>query len=90
MNTIARITAIILIILGILVMLGGVATVVVGLARSGQHALSVAPVRPGAGLVGLLTGFGLAIFLFIQGMIVIATGEGLYLLADLARKMPSA
>ncbi len=89
MNTIARITAIILIILGILVMLGGAATVVVGLARSGQHALSVAPARSGAGLGGLLTGIGLAIFLFVQGMIVIAAGEGLYLLADLARKMPA-
>ncbi len=89
MNTIARITAIILIILGILVMLSGVATVVVGALRSGQHTLSGAPVRPAAGLAGLLTGFGLAVFLFVQGMIVIATGEGLYLLADLARKMPS-
>ncbi len=90
MNTIARITAIILIILGILVMLGGVATVVVGAVRSGQRTLSAAPARPAAGLGGLLTGIGLAIFLFVQGMIVIATGEGLYLLADLARRMPSS
>lgn len=90
MNTIARITAIILIILGILVMLGGVATVVVGAVRSGQRALSAAPTRPAAGLGGLLTGFGLAIFLFVQGVVIIATGEGFYLLADLARRMPSA
>jgi hypothetical protein len=90
MNTIARITAIILIILGILVMLGGVATGIIGAVRSGQRATSAAPTRPAAGLGGLLTGLGLAIFLFVQGMIVIATGEGLYLLADLAHKMPSA
>ncbi len=90
MNTIARITAISLIILGILVMLGGAATGVIGAVRSGQHALSSASARPAAGLGGLLTGIGLAIFLFVQGMLVVATGEGLYLLADLARKMPSA
>ncbi len=90
MNTIARITAFILIILGILVMLAGVATVAAGAIRSGQRALSTAPVRPAAGLGGLLTGVGLVAFLFVQGMIVVAAGEGLYLLADLARKMPSA
>ncbi len=90
MNTIARITAIILIILGLLVMLGGAATVVVGALRSGQRALSAAPARPATGLGGLLTGLGLIVFLFVQGMIVIAAGEGLYLLADLARKLPPA
>ncbi len=90
MNTIARITAIILIILGILVMLGGVATVVVGAVRSGQRASSAAPARPAAGFGSLLTGIGLSLYLFVQGMIVVATGEGLYLLADLARKMPAS
>ena len=90
MNTIARITAIILIILGILVLLGGAATGVIGLIRSGQRALSAAPARPAAVGGGLLTGFGLAAFLLVQGMIVIATGEGLYLLSELVRKMPTA
>ncbi len=90
MNTIARITAVILIILGILVMLGGIVTVGLGAIRSGQRAFSAAPARPAAGLGVLLTGIGFAIFLFVQGMIVIATGEGLYLLAAVARKMPSA
>ncbi len=90
MNTIARITAVILIILGLLVMMGGVATATFGAVRSGQRALSAAPTRPAAGLGGLLTGLGLAIFLFAQGMMVVAAGEGLYLLADLARKTPSA
>lgn len=90
MNTIARITAIVLIVLGILVMLGGVATIAVGAVRSGQRAPSTAPIRPAARLGGLLTSIGLVAFLFVQGAVVIATGEGLYLLADLARKMPSA
>ncbi len=90
MNTVARITAIVLIILGILVMLGGVATVAIGAVRSGQRASSAAPVRPAGRLGGLLTGVGLVAFLFIQGAVVTATGEGLYLLADLARKMASA
>lgn len=90
MNTIARITAILLIAVGLLVMLGGVATLVVGAVRSGQRALSAAPVRPAAGLGGLLNGLGLVVFLFVEGLIVIATGEGLYLLADLARRMPHA
>ncbi len=90
MNSIARITAIILIILGILVMLGGIVSVGLGAIRSGQRALSAAPARPAARLGGLLSGIGLAIFLFVQGMIVIAGGEGLYLLADLTRKTPSA
>ena len=90
MNTIARITAVILIVLGILIMLGGIVSVGLGAIRSGQRALFLSPVRPAAGLGGLLTGIGLAIFLFVQGMIVVATGEGLYLLAVVARKMPSA
>jgi hypothetical protein len=84
MTTIARITAIILIVLGILVMLGGVATAVGGILRSGQHITAAAVQRP----AGLINGFALALLIFAQGIIVIASGEGLYLLAALARKMP--
>ncbi len=85
MKTIARITAIILIVLGILVMLGGIATGIGGALHFGQRALNgsgTAPARTG----GLLGGTALAIILFIQGVMVIATGEGLYLLADLASR----
>ncbi len=88
MKTIARITAIILIILGLLVMLGGITTVAIGALRSGQRALSAAP-RP-AGLGGVISGLALAVILFVQGLVVIATGEGLYLLADISHRLPAA
>jgi hypothetical protein len=84
MTTIARITAIILIVLGILVMLGGVATAVGGIVRAGPRITAAGIQRP----AGVINGFALAALIFVQGMIVIASGEGLYLLAALTRKMP--
>jgi hypothetical protein len=98
MKTFARITAVILIIFGILVMLGGLTTGVIGIVRAGSRALGAAPLQPalraaGGGLLfGGLGGLILVIFIVIQGLMIVATGEGLFLLANLAGKMilPSA
>ncbi len=97
MKTLARITAVILIILGILVMLGGLTLGVVGIVRAGSRALGAAPLQPAlraasGGLFGGLGGLILVIFIVIQGLLIVATGEGLFLLANLSEKMipPSA
>jgi hypothetical protein len=86
MYTLARITAIVLIILGILVLLGGLAAGVTGAVRTGTRALGAAPAQGGPRLGGLLSGFALGVFLFIQGLMIIAMGEGLFLLAGLSKK----
>ena len=88
MKTMARITAVILIILGIIVMLGGMTLGVIGVVRAGSRALGVSPLQPGlraasGGLFGGLGGLILVVFIFIQGVMIAATGEGLYLLAKL-------
>jgi predicted PurR-regulated permease PerM len=85
MITIARITAIVLIILGMLVMLGGVAVGVTGAIHAGLRAANVSSVPMRAGGIG---GVLLVVFIFVQGLMVTATGEGLYLLAQLAGKGP--
>ena len=97
MKTLARITAVILIIFGILVMLGGLTMGVIGIVRAGSRALGAAPLQPalraaGGGLFGGLGGLILVIFIVIQGLMIIATGEGLFLLANLSEKIipPSA
>jgi len=92
MKTLARITAVILIIFGILVMLGGLTMGGIGIVRAGSRALSAAPLQPGlraagGGLFNGLGGLILVIFVFMQGWMIIATGEGLYLLANLSEKM---
>ena len=96
MKTLARITAVILIILGILVTLGGLTMGVVGIVRAGSRTLGAAPLQPAlraaGGLFGGLGGLILVIFIVIQGLKIVATGEGLFLLANLSEKMipPSA
>jgi hypothetical protein len=97
MKTLARITAVILIIFGILVMLGGLTLGVIGIVRAGSRALGAAPLQPAlraasGGLFGGLGGLILVIFIVIQGLLIVATGEGLFLLANLSEKMipPSA
>jgi hypothetical protein len=97
MKTLARITAVILIILGILVMLGGLTLGVIGIVRAGSRALGAVPLQPAlrAASGGLFSGLGgliLVIFIVIQGLLIVATGEGLFLLANLSEKMipPSA
>ena len=83
MKTFARITAIVLIVVGILLLFGGVALGVTGLVRSLMNVTTAAPLRAG-GAVGLI----LLAFIFVEGLTVTAFGEGLFILADLANKLP--
>ncbi len=86
MNTIARITAFILILLGILIILGGLGLGVTGALRAITNTTAAAhPLRAG-GSIGLIA-IGI---IFIEGITVTAFGEGLYLLADLTKKLRSA
>jgi hypothetical protein len=90
MKTLARITAIVLIVLGILIMLGGLSLGILGIVRAGARVLSSLPTQPGlrtAGTFGGLSGLILVIYIFVQGLMNVAIGEGLYLLANLADKM---
>jgi len=92
MKTLARITAVILIIVGIIIMLSGVTMGVIGLVRAGSRTLGATPLQPGlrvtsVGLFGGLGGLILVIFIVIQGLMIVATGEGLYLLANVSEKM---
>lgn len=83
MKTIARITAFVLIALGLLIMIGGAALGVTG----ALHAITNTPaaVRPlrAGGTIGLIA-IG---FIFVEGLTVIGIGEGLYLLADMVNKI---
>ena len=84
MKTFARITAIVLIVIGILLLFGGVVLGVTGLVRSLMNVTAaVRPVR-GSGAIGLI----LLAFIFVEGLTVTALGEGLFLLADIANKLP--
>ena len=84
MKTFARITAIVLIVVGILLLFGGVALGVTGLVRSLMNVTATArPLRAG-GTVGLI----LLSFIIVEGLTVTALGEGLFILADIANKLP--
>ena len=70
MKTFARITAVILIIFGILVMLGGLTMGVIGIVRAASRAVGTAPLQPelrvaGGALFGGLGGLILVIFILI-------------------------
>ena len=91
MKTLARITAVILIIYGILIMLGGLSMGIIGIVRAGSRALGAVPFQPAlraadGGLFAGLGGLILVIFIVIQGLMIVATGEGLFLLASLSEK----
>jgi hypothetical protein len=84
MKTFARITAIVLIVIGILLLFGGLALAVTGVVRSLMNVTAAArPLRAG-GTAGLI----LLAFIFVEGLTVTALGEGLFLLADIANKLP--
>jgi len=86
MKTFAQITAIILIISGLLILLGGLALGVTGAIRSIMNVAAAArPVR-----IGGANGLILLAFIFVEGLTVTALGEGLFLLADIAHKLPTA
>ena len=82
MKTLARITAVVLIVVGILGMLSALAAGTTGVVRSLMaFGAAARPVRAG-GFVSLL----LVAYLFTQGLVVMGIGEGLYTLAALANK----
>lgn len=90
MEKAAKFSAILLIILGLLVILGGFAFGVFSIARLGLGPLLRMQAMPfGRGLpfannVGL--GFLVMVIAFTQGIGLVGMGEGLYLLAKLASK----
>lgn len=81
MSILAKITAIILILIGILVMIAGVITAINGL----MNISNVPGVRP---FMGPMMNTGLILLaataIFLQGLTVTAVGEVLYLLAQIA------
>ena len=86
MNTFTRITAFVLILLGILIILGGLGMAATGVVRAILNTTTAArPLRAG-GSIGLIA----IAFIFIQGLTVTALGEGLYLLTDLTNKLRPA
>jgi hypothetical protein len=84
MKTFARITAIILIITGILILFGGLALGITGSIRFLMNATPAARTLRAGGPIGLIT----LAFVSIEGLSVSALGEGLYLLADISNKLP--
>jgi hypothetical protein len=85
MKTFARITAIIMIITGILILFGGLALGITGTIRFLTNTVAAArPLRTG-GAIGLVA----IAFVFVEGLSVTALGEGLYLLTDITNKLPS-
>ncbi len=82
MTTIARITAVILIVLGILVMLGGLALGITGAIRSMMNLATAArPIRAGG-----ITGLFVVALVITHGLLVTGAGEGLYLLTGLSHR----
>ncbi len=86
MNTFARITAFVLIILGILIIIGGCVLGATGAVRAVMNVATAARPLRGGGSLGVI----LVVFIFIEGLTVTAIGEGLYLLADLPNKLRPA
>lgn len=85
METFSRITAMLLIITGILIILGCLALGATGTIRFLINIPAAAhPLRAG-GSLGLIV---LSI-IFIQGLTITALGEGLYLLGDVVIKQPA-
>ena len=82
MKTLARITAIVLIVLGIVVMLSSLAIGVTGAVRGILGAATVVR-APRANLTGLLV----ILLVFAHGLFIMGAGEGLYLVAGLANKV---
>lgn len=94
MTRAAKITAWVLIVVGVLVILIGLAgasagvaqAVLGGVGRMGRLPGRM-PVQMGTGLLGVGLVGGLA---FLQGLVLLALGEALYLLAGLSPRKPAA
>ncbi len=93
MQTFVKVTAVIILIVGVLVMLVGFGVGVAGIFRSGMGltmagGLGRAPFRQGlAAAPSVFPGLNLlaGLIIFVQGLITAALGEGLYLIANIAR-----
>ncbi|MGE5220973.1 MAG: hypothetical protein ACM3PY_00955 [Omnitrophica WOR_2 bacterium] len=92
MNTFARLTAVVMILLGILVMLFAIVGGVFGVARIGLGTVQPTPTFPPANpffvipqIVGAGIGLLVGLVMFIQGLILTALGEGIYLAAEIAQ-----
>jgi hypothetical protein len=87
MGVLAKITAIILIVIGLLVMLTGVLAGLTGLFRMGNLPSGISPYMPMMQSAGL--GFGISLLvggvIFGQGLMLAAVGEALYLISNIAR-----
>jgi hypothetical protein len=86
MKTFGRITALVLIVVGMLLVLGAIAGSAIGAARGLLHSAAAIPQARGAGVSGML----LFVLLFAHGLLVMGVGEGLYMLTDLASRKPTA
>jgi len=82
MKTFAKITAIALIVLGILLMLGGPVLALTSAFSLRQVGAVVNRLPPRSGLTNL--GILIALGTFIHGLVLMASGQGLYLLVSLA------
>jgi hypothetical protein len=86
MNRFPRITAFILILLGILILIGSLVFGVTGALDALMNTATAArPLRAG-GSIGLIA----VVLIFAEGLTVTAIGEGLYLLVDLPHKLRPA
>jgi hypothetical protein len=93
MGKVARITAIVLIVLGILVILVGFAFGFASLLRLGFRPMMLrargTPMIPMTGVAGVGAGLLVLAVAFIQGLLMVAWGEGLYLLSKIAKQIPT-
>ncbi len=82
MKTFARITAVLLIIFGILIVLAVIALGLIGAFREVLRLTGTLPPAHGAGLAGLVS----LLFFLGYGLLVTGMGQGLYLLAGIASR----
>ncbi len=89
MSTLAKITGVVIFIIGILIVLAGIVVGVVGLFRGGLIAnqMPFTPGSPFSGPAQAFTGLGLfaGLGVFLYGLMVIIFGEVIYLVGDIAR-----
>jgi hypothetical protein len=83
MKILARITAIVLIISGILLLFGSLTLGLTGAIRS-IFETTATPLRTGRAIGLIADGF-----IFVLGLTITALGEGLYLLTDIANRHPA-
>ena len=89
MRTFARITAVVLMLLGVLLIVAALVAGAAGIIRSGMQSAGVIPrlgtARPAAPGLGLI----ILIFSIIQGVVLVAFGEVIFLMSDIVRNTRS-